>query len=181
MSRRTPGCHSPRPGRETTIRVTTSAARRFPPAPRQLNALHWSSGASTCLSGRSTAPCTPTATQESPGGRRRCPLPAARALTHKMAPSPRLAPPSAPRPALWCHGCRCRGGLTQVAEEAERAKSRRRAGFTPSCPVPSTHRGAGSALGAPCHREPPRSPSQALCSAASQPQRQRKRAQLGSI
>lgn len=111
----------------------------------------------------------------------RCPLPAARALTHKMAPSPRLAPPSAPRPALWCHGCRCRGGLTQVAEEAERAKSRRRAGFTPSCPVPSTHRGAGSALGAPCHREPPRSPSQALCSAASQPQRQRKRAQLGSI
>lgn len=46
MSRRTPGCHSPRPGRETTIRVTTSAARRFPPAPRQLNALHWSSGAS---------------------------------------------------------------------------------------------------------------------------------------
>lgn len=111
----------------------------------------------------------------------RCPLPAARALTHKMAPSPRLAPPSAPRPALWCHGCRCRGGLTQVAEEAERAKSRRRVGFTPSCPVPSTHRGAGSALGAPCHREPPRSPSQALCSAASQPQRQRKRAQLGSI
>lgn len=176
MSRRTPGCHSPRPGRETTIRVTTSAARRFPPAPRQLNALHWSSGASIWTQHSSLH-------AHSHAGKpwRAAPLPAARALTHKMAPSPRLAPPSAPRPALWCHGCRCRGGLTQVAEEAERAKSRRRAGFTPSCPVPSTHRGAGSALGAPCHREPPRSPSQALCSAASQPQRQRKRAQLGSI
>lgn len=176
MSRRTPGCHSPRPGRETTIRVTASAARRFPPAPRQLNALHWSSGASIWTQHSSLH-------AHSHAGKpwRAAPLPAARALTHKMAPSPRLAPPSAPRPALWCHGCRCRGGLTQVAEEAERAKSRRRAGFTPSCPVPSTHRGAGSALGAPCHREPPRSPSQALCSAASQPQRQRKRAQLGSI
>lgn len=122
MSRRTPGCRSPRPGRETTIRVTTSAARRFPPAPRQLNALHWSSGASTCLSGRSAAPCTPTATQESPGGRRRCPLPAARCPLPAPSPTRWRRRPGSRRPQPRALPC----GVTDAGAAAGSRRSLRR-------------------------------------------------------